>query len=42
LEQYALPIESEKMIYPSIYTNIKESAAVIGIDGAQVKFTVRT
>ncbi|RIA92061.1 6-phosphofructokinase [Glomus cerebriforme] len=39
LEQYALPPTSEKIVYPSIYTNVKESAAVIGIEGAQVIFT---
>ena len=40
LEQYALPFTSEKIAFPSIYTNIKESAAVIGIYGAHVKYTV--
>ncbi|CAI2173332.1 5941_t:CDS:10, partial [Funneliformis geosporum] len=39
LEEYASPFTSEKIVYPSIYTNVKESVAVIGIDGAQVKYT---
>lgn len=42
LEQYTShPSSSEKVVFPSIYTNTKDSAAVIGIDGAQVIFTVR-
>ncbi|CAG8458067.1 293_t:CDS:10 [Funneliformis caledonium] len=40
LEEFTSPFESEKIVYPSIYTNVKESVAVIGIDGAQVKYTV--
>jgi hypothetical protein len=41
LEKYAVSSESEKTVFPSVYTNTKESAAVIGIDGASVVFTVR-
>ncbi|RGB43558.1 6-phosphofructokinase [Rhizophagus diaphanus] len=40
LEQYTShPTSSEKVVFPSIYTNTKDSAVVIGIDGAQVIFT---